>query len=80
MKTIFSIIALPITLIISIICFAFVLIVFIFESDVKEKNGVGALRRIQIESRNMSLIDGWESIHPIAQAIISAAIYYVIFF
>lgn len=80
MKTIFTLIALPITILISIICFLFVLVVFFFESDIKEKNGLATFKRIQIESRNMSLIDGWESIHPVAQVIISVAIYYVIFF
>lgn len=80
MKTIFSIIALAITLLVSIICFVFVLLVFIFESYNNDKNGVATFKRIQIESRNMSLMNGWESIHPIAQGIIATTIYYVLFF
>lgn len=77
MKTIFSIIALPITIIISIICFLFVLI---FESDLRSKDGFGVLERMLIKSRSMMLMEAWESIPDMWKGIISIIVYYILFF
>ena len=73
MKTIFSFIASPITIIISLICFFFVLL---FESDFSE----GAYERMRLESQNLILAETWDSVNPIIQGIIAIAVYYALFF
>lgn len=77
MNTIFEIIALPITLAVSAVCFFFAMI---FESSLRTKNGVTVFKRIYRESHNLMLNRVWSDIQPLFKCVISAIIYYVIFF
>lgn len=76
MKIFFTIIALPITTIISGICFLFVLL---FESNFKEKDGMGAFERIRIESRTLLLNEAWGKAPYVFKGIASLIIYYFMF-
>lgn len=77
MKIIFNIIAFPVTAVISIICFLFVLI---FESDFKTRDGVSAVQRISNESGTLLLNEMWSECYPFLKAVISIGVYYLIFF
>lgn len=76
MNTIFTIIALPFTFIISSICFLFALM---FEPSFSKKDGVDVFKRVFRESNNLALMKIWKDLSPLFQSIISATIYLAIF-
>ena len=82
MKIIFKIIAFPITLVISILCFLLIVTFcwgLVKEAKIKEATFGTAFMRLHRESNNIFIWELWDDVIPFFQAVISGVIYWLIY-